>query len=217
MARSNPGQARAARRDAGLCLRCGRPAAAQMSYVPAVIRRLAEGGGGDDEYTRILGRPWAHGDPIPTYARLAHNPWCVECATAIYEARELARQRRNRAETRARDRKFRRNQSGRERYDRFAEAGRCPRCGGERDREGVTCAACGRSAGRHPASASRERYERLAANGQCPRCGGMRDREGVTCSSCCLAARRRYLAARGGAADVAVSRPPARVGLEDDQ
>ena len=208
MPRSNPGQARAARRDAGLCLRCGRPARATLSYVPAVVRRLADGGGTAFDYTRFLGRLWDYGDPIPTYARLAHDAWCSDCFNFNYEARELARQRRSRAERRAWERQRRRAENNERRYRQLAEAGRCPRCGGARDRQGVTCAAC-RSAGRHPPSARRERYRQLAEAGRCPRCGGARDRQGVTCSSCCRAARRRYLAARGGAAAVA--------GLEDDR
>ena len=212
MPRSNPGQARAARRDAGLCLRCGRPARATHSYVPAFVDRLAEGGGSVYEYARFLGRPWAYGDPIPTYARLAHDPWCEECQRANYAAHE----RRRRAERRAWERQRRRAENNERRYRQLAAAGRCPRCGGERDHGRKTCAAC-RSAGRHPPSARRERYRQLAAAGRCPRCGGARDRDGITCSSCSLAARRRYLAARGGAAAVAGLEDDRNAGLEDDR
>ena len=171
MPRSNPGQARAARRDAGLCLRCGRPARATHSYVPAFVDRLAEGGGSVYEYARFLGRPWAYGDPIPTYARLAHDPWGEECQRANYAAHE----RRRRAERRAWERQRRRAENNERRYRQLAEAGRCPRC------------------------------------------GGARDRQGVTCSSCCRAARRRYLAARGGAAAVAGLEDDRNAGLEDDR
>lgn len=71
---ANPGAARAARRNAGQCLRCGKPAAKPRRFTEAFLRRLAQGDGTDFEYSLVLKQDWNRGDPIPPYERLAFGP-----------------------------------------------------------------------------------------------------------------------------------------------
>ena len=127
---ANPGAARAARRNAGECLRCGKRAAKPRRFTEAFLRRLAQGDGTDFEYSLVLKQDWNRGDPIPPYERLAFGPWCAECqAIRDQEAEERRRERSRREQERARRR---------ERYYRQVADGKCQSCGKPRDRESTS-------------------------------------------------------------------------------
>ena len=77
---------------------CGRPAMRDLTWTEPRARWMSTGEPDrgphalEQAISRALGRPWTHGEPRPTFERLTHTGFCVEC-----DAKGRERRRRQRA------------------------------------------------------------------------------------------------------------------------
>ena len=92
---------RVVRRDQGRCMDCGAPAMTDITWTQPRARWMATGKPDQGRHVleaaieRALGRPWTYGDdPLPTFERLTHTGFCVECDQRNRERRRRRREGR---------------------------------------------------------------------------------------------------------------------------